>query len=298
MSGRTRRRALPLAPLLALGLGLAACKQDPPPAADIVAQIGKTAVRYSEFERYLTRTVGDPESVLASEVLSQLFDQFLDERLLDRLARDRKLAPPAEPARPAQEGDPGGRQAVEALLLGGAAGEPSEEEVRAYYEAHRAEFVRPERVRLRQILAENGKAAEAAVKEIRAGADFAEVARRLSRDPSAASGGYQGELARADLPPSFADTIFALAPGEVSRPVAADYGFHVFQVVERLPAGEVPLEGARAEIAGRLRRERADEALKSLVKEARGRYHIEVFERNLPFGYEGAYLEAHAKKPS
>jgi parvulin-like peptidyl-prolyl isomerase len=122
------------------------------------------------------------------------------------------------------------------------------------------------------------------------------VARRVSRDPSAEGGGYQGELAEADLPPSFAPIIFALGPGQVSRPVAADYGFHIFQVMERLPAGVVPFEAARAEIAGRLRQERGDRLLTSLVQEARRRYHIEVYERNLPFGYEGVYLEAHAKR--
>lgn len=290
---RPDRRSTALGMVLSiLGLlGLGACRQDPPPAPDIVAQIGKTVVRYSEFERYLTRTVGDPDSVLASAVLSQLFDQFLDELLLDRLARDRHVALPAQ-------GDPGGRRAVDALLLGGSGAAPSEGEIRGYYAAHQAEFVRPERVRLRQILAENGKTADQAVREIKNGAEFEAVARRFSRDPSAATGGYQGELARADLPPSFAEIIFALKPGEVSRPVAADYGFHIFQVMERLPAGVVPFEGARTEIAGHLRQERADQALKSLVQEARGRYHIEVFERNLPFGYEGAYLEAHAKKAS
>ncbi len=285
-----RRPEALLAPLTTalLLLGLAACRQEPPPAPDIVAKVGKSVIRYTEFERYLSRSVGDPDTVLPSAVLSQLFDQFLDELLLDRLARDRKLPLPAG-------GAPGGRKALDALLQSSGGAEPSEDEVRGYYSSHRTELTRPERVRLRQILVDDAKSAEAAVRELKRGADFAEVARRLSRDPSAEAGGYQGELAQADLPPSFAGVIFALAPGQVSRPVAADYGFHIFQVTERLPAGVVPFEAARAEIAGRLRQERGDQLLQSLVKEARGRYHTEVYERNLPFGYEGAYLEAHAK---
>jgi peptidyl-prolyl cis-trans isomerase C len=286
-----RRRSGRALFLLASALPLAACRQDPPAAPDVVAQFDKTEIRYSEFERYLSRTVGDTDSVLQSEVLSQLFDQFLDEILLHRLAQDRKIALPVR-------GDPGGRGAIEALLMGGATAEPREAEIRAYYDAHAAEFTRPERVRLRQILAENKKSADEALGQLKRGTEFEEVAQRLSRDPSAASGGDQGELAQAELPPSFAAIIFALKPGEVSRPVAADYGFHIFQVVERLPAGVVPFELARPEIARRLRQERGDELLKSLVKEARGRYHIRIYERNLPFGYEGAYLEAHAKKAS
>jgi peptidyl-prolyl cis-trans isomerase C len=230
--------------------------------------------------------VGDSGGVLGSDVLSELFDQFLDERLLTRLATDRGLVKAG--ATP--------RQAMDALLAEGLKQEPSPAEIARYYQAHRQEFARPERVRLRQILTEDRKAADQAVQEIAAGRPFEEVARRISRDPSAASGGYQGELARGDLPPSFADVIFALKPGEASRVVPADYGFHIFQVVEREPAQVVPLEAARDEIVARLRRQGADGLLRSLVRDARNRYNVKVYERNLPFGYEGFYSEAHAQK--
>jgi parvulin-like peptidyl-prolyl isomerase len=153
-------------------------------------------------------------------------------------------------------------------------------------------------VKLRQILTGDRRKAERARREIVAGKPFAAVARQLSGGPRADSGGYQGELARADLPPSFADLIFALRPGEVSPIVPADYGFHLFQVEAHQPAEVVPLDAARGEILARLRQQRADEILKSLVREARGRYNVKVYERNLPFGYAGSYNDSHAKKNS
>jgi peptidyl-prolyl cis-trans isomerase C len=154
-------------------------------------------------------------------------------------------------------------------------------------------------VRLRQILTEDRATAERALKEIAAGADFQEVARRLSRDPAATAGGYQGELTREDLPPSFAEVIFGLKPGEVSRLVPAEYGFHIFQVTDREPAQVIPLEAARPEILGKLRQQRADRLLQSLVQEARTRYNVAVYERNLPFDYEGSYRDsqAHSETP-
>lgn len=273
-----------------LGLGLvilmAACQRTAPPPPDAVARIGETDVRYPEFEGYVARTVGDSGGVLGSDVLSELFDQFLDERLLARLAAGRGLVKAG--ASP--------RQSMDALLADGLRQEPSAAEIARYYQAHRPAFARPERVRLRQILTEDRKAADQALQEIAAGRPFEEVARRLSRDPSADSGGYQGELTRGDLPPSFADVIFGLKPGEASRVVPADYGFHIFQVVEREPAQVVPLDAARGEIVSRLRQERADGLLRSLVRDARSRYNVKVYERNLPFGYEGIYSEAHAQK--
>jgi len=273
---------------LCLLLIVIACQRTPPPAPDAVARIGDSEVRYSEFEGYLTRTVDDSGGVLGSDVLSELFDQFLDEKLLGRLAVDRRLVREAG-------GRAGPRRAIDALLREGLRREPGAAEVARYYQAHRQEFSRPERVRVRQILTEDRGTAEKALHEIAAGAAFEEVARRLSRDPSAAAGGDQGELARGDLPPAFAEVIFGLQPGEVSALVPAEYGFHIFQVTARQPAEVVPLEQARAEILAKLRQARADRLLRTLVQQARTRYNVMVYERNLPFGYAGSYKESHAQ---
>jgi parvulin-like peptidyl-prolyl isomerase len=279
-------RAASLGP--AILLVVTACQRSTPPAPDTVARIGDSEVRYSEFEGYLARAVDDNSGVLGSDVLSELFDQFLDERLLARLAVDRKLVRETG-------GAAGPRRAVDVLLAEGLRPVPGPVEVAAYYEEHREEFSRPERVRVRQILVEDRATAERALREIAAGAAFEEVAQELSRDPSAATGGDQGELSRGDLPPAFAEVIFSLQPGEVSRLVPAEYGFHVFQVTEHQPAEVVPLEQVRGEIVTKLRQERADRLLRSLVEEARDRYNVTVFERNLPFGYEGFYKESHAQ---
>lgn len=273
--------------LLGAALLLAACRQEQPPAPDVVARIGESEVRYSQFEGYLERTAGESESVLASDVLSQIFDQFLDEELLVRLAGERGLVGGS-----GSSGAAARRQAIDALLQAGLREEPSAAEIARYYEAHRAELTRPERVRLRQILTEDRATAERALRELAGGADFAELAGRLSRDPSASSGGYQGELSREDLPPAFVEVIFSLQPGEVSRIVPADYGFHIFQVISRSPAEVVPLDRARGEIRERLREQRADRLLARWVEEARRRYNVRIYERNLPFEYRGSYRHA------
>lgn len=257
--------------------------RQPPPASDVAAAVGGTEIRYEEFQLYLSHTLGDAETGAGSDVLSQLLDQYLEERLMLRLAVDRGLVPAG--------GAP--RQAIDALLRQASGPPPSAAEIAEYYRRHRQDFARPERVRLRQILTEDRQTAERAQRAIQGGEDFAAVARRLSRDAAAAGGGYQGELARSDLPPALVDVIFGLRPGEVSRVMPADYGFHIFQVIERLPAAVAPLDAAGAEIAARLRRQRADRSRASLVQQARARYNARVYERNLPFEYEGSYGENH-----
>jgi len=277
------RRPLALCPLLLLaGLALSGCERGPLPPADLVARLGTRELRYPEFERYVASNLGESGATLQSEALSSLFDQFLSEQLLLQLAVDRRLVSAgAEP-----------RLAVDALLASPPSPLPSAAEVAAYYAAHLDRFTRPERVRVRQILVRDRGVAERAARQLAAGGDFAEVARRFSRDPSAARGGDQGELGRDDLPPALAEVIFKLQPGQTSDIVAADYGFHIFQVTARYPPREMSLADATGEIRDALRRQREDERMQLLVGEARSRYNVSVYARNLPFPYHGAYAPA------
>ena len=272
------RRAALLGGILAVALG--ACSAEAPlPGPDVAARLGEAEVRYAEFDAHLRGTLGEGAAGLASEALSQLLDQFLTERLLVRLAVDRGLVGAAADA---------GRATAE-LLAREPRPAPTEAEVTAWYAAHRESFRRPERVELAQILTDDRLTAERARREIAAGSDFAAVARRVSSDPAAASGGQTGLFAREDLPPAFAEIVFKLDEGGVSEVVATDYGFHVFQVRRHLPAEVPALEEVRDQVIARLTAERADAALARLVSQARSRYAVQVFDRNLPFAYHGAF---------
>ena len=270
-----------LLPLVALLVLLPACTRPVPISADVAARIDAADVPYSRFESFLRRQVGEGAGGLDSQVLSRLFDQFLGEELLARLAVE-ELELPAEAT---------SRQAIDALLAGADA-EPSPAQVRAWYEAHREQFRMSERVLLRQIFVASAELAEAAHRRLAAGEPFAAVARAVSADPSAEGGGLQGEMALDDLPAAFAQQVAALEPGEVGEPIQASDGWHLFQVEARLPARVRPLEEVTGEIADRLRRERADALLARRVAEARDRYNVVVYAQNLPFEYRGDHAVA------
>jgi len=279
------------AALLAALAATAGCRAGtPPPSPDVVAEIESDAVRYADFETYVQQALGESGTSLSSNVLSSLFDQYLEERLLAKLATERGLL-----GEDAAQGRFGRRHALDLLLADEARREeadglPTEPEVEAWYAAHRDEFRRPERVRLRQILVETRQQAESLRARILAGTDFAAVAAAASADPDvAATVGFQGELYRGDLPPAFADLIFDLEPGEVSEVVEAEYGFHLFQVTERLSAETLPLEAVRDDVERRLLQDAADRRLAALAEEARQRYDVTVWGRNLPFNYRGVY---------
>ena len=263
------------------GLGLAAtgCGDRALPALDVVARIGDQELAYADFESYLRMNSMASEVALSSEVLSELLDQYIDEALLARLARERqgldsKISP---------------RAAIEALIEEAPEIEISEHEIVDYFAAHKSRFERQETVLLGQILVETREVAEEARRSIAEGMSFEEAARKFSQGPGAELGGVQGELTRADLPPAFAEVIFGLDEGETSEVVAAEYGFHVFRVIERRPPFAPAAEDVADEIRERLRQRGRKRALGRLVEEARKSYNVAVYARNLPFNYDGLH---------
>ena len=286
MRARRQRLAAALLGLLAaLGGG---CRAAPAPeSADVAARVADHDVPYARFDRYVRAQIGEPVGGLDSQVLSGLFDQFLREELLTRLAVDEGRVP----------ADSGHRAAVEALLADANVNIPPAA-IQEWYESHRAELVLPERLRLRHIFVPTREAAEEARRRVEAGEDFAAVARAVSADPSAEAGGDQGELALDDLPAAFAAHVAPLAAGTVGEPLQANDGWHLFQVVQRLPARERTLAEVAPEIEERLRQRQGDELLERRLAEAADRYNVVVYGQNLPFEYRGEHSRRAVGDPS
>jgi peptidyl-prolyl cis-trans isomerase D len=146
--------------------------------------------------------------------------------------------------------------------------ELTDERLAEYYEEHKEEFRQDEQVRARHILfklpqqaaAEEEAGvraeAEAALKRIQAGEDFAAVASQISQDPaSAPQGGDLGFFKRGEMVKPFEDVAFGLKPGTMSEPVRTDFGYHLIKIEEVQEAGYRPLEAVRAELRERLTRE-------------------------------------------
>ena len=69
---------------------------------------------------------------------------------------------------------------------------------------------------------------------LQAGADFAELAKKVSQDPgSAVRGGDLGFFSRHQMVKEFEDEAFALQPGEMSKPFQSPFGWHIILVKER-----------------------------------------------------------------
>src|ERR1700676_2578774 len=85
----------------------------------------------------------------------------------------------------------------------------------------------------RHILVESEDEAKAVKAELDKGADFAELAKKKSKDPGASDGGDLGFFTKDQMVPEFSTVAFALEPGKISDPVKSQFGWHVIKVEEK-----------------------------------------------------------------
>jgi len=134
----------------------------------------------------------------------------------------------------------------------------TEDDLQAYYAENKDRYAAPERRRARHILLATEAEAKAALARLKAGEDFATLARTLSKDTgSAESGGDLGLSDRNAFVKPFADALFAMAQGETRGPVKTDFGFHIIRLEGIEGGGTRAFADVRAELDQELRRDRA-----------------------------------------
>lgn len=141
--------------------------------------------------------------------------------------------------------------------------EIDEARLREEYEARADFYTTPERRRVGQLLASDRETIEEARLALEEGAVFAELADSMA--DRGLTYGPLGPTAREDLPPEFADAIFALGPDEVSEPVQSAFGWHLFRLIEVEPETVRSFEDARDEIRRDLALDRAIDQLPDLA---------------------------------
>jgi peptidyl-prolyl cis-trans isomerase D len=151
------------------------------------------------------------------------------------------------------------------------------------YTSNIEQYSTPEQVRASHILLKTEAKDDAAVKaraeellkQARAGADFAELAKKNSEDEaSAKNGGDLDYFGRGRMVPEFDQAAFSLEPGKISDLVKTQYGYHIIKVVDKKPATTRPLSEVRQQIQDQLSYERAQaqagDLAQSLEKQVKG----------------------------
>src|SRR4030088_766199 len=103
-------------------------------------------------------------------------------------------------------------------------------------------------VHARHILVETEDEAKAVEDELKKGADFAELAKKKSKDPGASDGGDLGFFTKDQMVPEFSTVAFSLEPGKISDPVKSQFGWHVIKVEEKRNRKAPHFDQVRAQI--------------------------------------------------
>jgi peptidyl-prolyl cis-trans isomerase SurA len=164
----------------------------------------------------------------------------------------------------------------------------TDEDLRAYYQAHPQEFGGEPEVHVRHIflpLAEGASPPEVAkaqeegqrvLQRLKAGEDFAKVAKEVSRSGSAEEGGDLGWIRRGTIQKAIEDAAFTLKDGQVSGLVRAGPGLHVVKVEGHRTGGEKSFEAAKDEIRARLLEEQGESYRQQYLAELRREAAIDV----------------------
>ncbi len=164
--------------------------------------------------------------------------------------------------------------------------EVSDEKISTFYKENPTFFEASEEVSARHILfkveagaddetkAAAKAKAEAALKRVTAGEDFATLATELSEGPSGPKGGDLGFFSKDRMVAPFADAAFALKPGETSGVVETRFGYHIIRVEERNDARTVPLDEVRDRIRQGLVQEGQQGRIEALLTSLRDKAEI------------------------
>ncbi|HEV2201220.1 MAG TPA: peptidyl-prolyl cis-trans isomerase [Bryobacteraceae bacterium] len=156
----------------------------------------------------------------------------------------------------------------------------SDAQLRAAYSTSMDNFRTPERVKVRHILfMTQGKPdsekktqltkAQGVLKQLRAGGDFAELAKKNSEDPgSAPKGGDLGFIVRGQTVPDFEKVAFSAKINDISDIITTEYGYHIIQVQGKEAARVVPFEEVKDKIAAELKKQGVGDKMQSLADQA------------------------------
>ena len=162
-------------------------------------------------------------------------------------------------------------------------------DVAAYYQQNLERFKQGDSVHAAHILigvpqnataeqkAEAKTKAAAVLKTIKAGGDFATLARASSSDPgSAQNGGDLGFFPKGQMTPAFEEAAFKLKPGVVSALVETPFGFHIIKVIERRAPRTAPFAEVSGQIKDFLEQGQREQKLEQFVEQVKSKGKIEI----------------------
>ena len=243
-----------------------------PPPNTVVARVDGTELHLSDVEAAQQNLPPQAQKLPLDQIYPMLLDRLVDGALITEAGRKEHLErDPELQIRLKRYED---RLIQEAYLNQAIKAAETEDQLKARYQTFAKDTAGREEVHAQHILVKTEDEAKSVIAELDKGADFGELAKKYSTDPSASSGGDLGYFGHDDMVKAFTDAAFALPSGRYSKtPVKTEFGWHVIKV-EDWRAGKTPsFEEAREELS----RNFAHEIIEAKLQDLRGAAKIEEF---------------------
>ena len=190
------------------------------------AEIRQSDVALAEEELGPSLAQMDP-STKDENVLAFLIDM----KIVAKAAEDKKIADTDDFKR--RVAFTRNRLLMDSLLASEGKAATTDEAMKKVYEDAAKQISGEQEIHARHILVETEDEAKAVKAELDKGADFAELAKKKSKDPGASDGGDLGFFTKDQMVPEFSEAAFKLEPGQISDPVKSQFGWHVIKVEEK-----------------------------------------------------------------
>ena len=149
----------------------------------------------------------------------------------------------------------------------------SQTDIKAYYDSHKSQYVQPQSREVRHILVTKKALAETLWSKLKAGASFAALAKKYSKDPGSASNGGKLTISKGQTVAEFDKTAFDLKKGELSPPIHTQYGYHIIQALSAVkPAQTTSLSKVEASIKQQLEQQQKNDLMTKWVDQKKKSY--------------------------
>jgi peptidyl-prolyl cis-trans isomerase C len=264
-------------------------EQDP-----VLGKVGDFVFKKSDFDRIIGYTPADRQKYLTTNPQQKvtILKRIMEHRAIAERARKEGFdkTPEVKEQLEFLLNDYLAQEYLKKVVLKGVA--VTEEEMKKHYQDNEKTYMYPAQAKARHILIkaapnapeeEKKKArekAEGLLKRVKDGEDFAKLAGEFSEDPaSQKKGGDLGYFSKGRMVKPFEDAAFALKPGQVSGIVESPFGFHIIKLEDlkeaRVRSFEEVKETVKSQIQLKRNREKQEEFLKNIYKEAGVEIHPE-----------------------
>jgi len=264
--------------ILITAVAVTACGRDD--SKKIVARVGERAITVGDFrEAYFKVPPNFLPDVGGEEGRRQFLEDLISKEVLILEAYERGLEKEQEVRKQLEEIE---RQVLLRELYDReviAKSKVTEKELKELYEERSQE----DEVGARHILVRDSLGAVEVLQKVKAGEDFAELAKEFSEDGSTASmGGYLGFFGKeAMLPPEFHEAVFKLEAGETTDLIKTSMGFHIIKVDEKRKRQLDPFESLKGRLESELVMEKRMDLARDYLDSVKKRYRMEIHQEVL-----------------